>query len=44
LKAITNSAATASAISVRAPRGLRQKSATKPTAIQTIERGNQRES
>jgi hypothetical protein len=44
LNTITNSAPSASAISVRAPRGRRQMSATTPIAIQTIDLGNQRES
>jgi hypothetical protein len=44
LKTITNSAASATAIKARAPRGLRTTSAIKPSAIQTIERGNHRDS
>jgi len=44
LKTITNTAASVSAISVREPRGLLHTSAISPTAIQMIERGNQRES
>jgi hypothetical protein len=44
LIAITSSAASVTAISVRASRGLRQTSATTPTTIQMIDRGNQRES
>jgi hypothetical protein len=44
LKTITKAAASASAISARAPRGRRQKSATTPIAIQTMGRGNHRDS